>query len=78
MEYRDPIDLMDHLLNMEIGSCWYLKETNSKWSYDLTYHLIVDLETIIALAFMTYIVVLDACELHPRDEKTFNIFIKEC
>ena len=23
LEYRDPIDLMDHPSNMKIGSCWY-------------------------------------------------------
>ena len=40
-------------------------------------HLMVDLETIMALAFMTRIVDLDAYELHPRDEKTFNNFINE-
>jgi hypothetical protein len=40
--------------------------------------LIVDLETVMALASMTYIVDLDAHELHPGDEKVFNIFINEC
>ena len=34
------------------------------------HHLRVDLETIIALASMTYIVDLIAYELHPRDEKS--------
>jgi hypothetical protein len=38
----------------------------------------VDLETIIAFAFMTYIVDLDAYELHPGDEKVFNNVINEC
>ena len=38
----------------------------------------VDLETIVALAFMTYIGDLDAYELHPGDEKAFNNFINEC
>ena len=38
----------------------------------------VDLETIIALAFMTYIIDLDAYELHLGDEKIFNDFINEC
>ena len=54
------------------------KGTNNKWTYDLTDHLIVDLETIIALAFMTYIINLNAYELHPEDEKIFNVFINEC
>ena len=38
----------------------------------------VDLQTIIALAFMTYIIDLDAYELHMRDENIFNNFIIEC
>jgi hypothetical protein len=55
---------------MDIDLCWYQKETKNKWTYDLTDHLKVDLETIyIALASMTYIVDLDAYELHPGDEK---------
>ena len=37
----------------------------------------VDLETIIAIAYMTYISYLDAYELHPRDEKVFKHFIDE-
>jgi hypothetical protein len=48
------------------------KEPTNKGNYDPTYHLMVDLETIIALASMTYIEDLDAYELHPRDEKIFN------
>lgn len=39
----------------------------------------VTLETITALASMTYIVSLDAYELlHPRDDEVFNDFINEC
>ena len=77
MEYRNPINLMDNPSNMKIGLCWYQKGTNNKLTYDLTYHSMVDLETIIILASMTYIVDLDAYELHPCDEKVFNNFINE-
>ena len=38
----------------------------------------IDLETLIALASMTYIVNLNASELHPRNKKDFNDFINEC
>ena len=62
---------------MEIGLCCCQKGTNNKRTYDLTDHLMVDLEIIIALASMTYFVDLDVYELHPRDEKIFNDFIKE-
>jgi hypothetical protein len=47
-------------------------------SYDLTDHLIVELETIIALACVTCIVDLDAYELQLGDEIVFNDFINEC
>ena len=56
----------------------FFKETNNMWTYDLTDHLMLHLETILTLAFMTRIVDLDAYELHPRDEKIFNDFIHEC
>ena len=42
VEYRDPIDLMECSSTMEIGLCWYQKGANSKWTYDLTYHIMVD------------------------------------
>ena len=56
IEYRQPIDLLDRPSNMEIGLCWYQNKNGSMWTYDLTDHLMVELETIIALATMTYIV----------------------
>ena len=34
----------------------------------------VDFDTIIALAFMTYVTYLNACESHPEDENIFNDF----
>ena len=52
LEYRDPIGLMDRPSNMDIGLCWYQKGTNNKWTYNLTIHLMIDLETIIALAYI--------------------------
>ena len=58
---------------MQIGLCCYQKGTNNKWTFDLTTHLMVDLEKIIAIGSMTYIVDIDAYELYPGDEKIFNI-----
>ena len=78
VEYRDPTDLMDRPSNMEIGLSWFQKGTNNKWTYNLMDHLMADLETKIAITFMTYIVDLDANELHPGDKKGFNNFINEC
>ena len=62
---------------MEIGLCSYQKGTNNKWTYNLRNYLMVDLNTIIALASMTYIVDIDAYELHLGDEKIFNNFSNE-
>ena len=41
VEFRGPIDLMCHPSNMKINLCWYEKDTNNKWSYNLTNHLVV-------------------------------------
>ena len=38
----------------------------------------VDLETIVALASMTYIINLDTHELHLGDDEVFNDFSNEC
>ena len=51
------------------------KGTNNKWTYDPTNHWMVDLETIIALTPMPYIVDLDTSKLHLGDEKVFNDII---
>lgn len=40
-------------------------------------YLMVYLEKIFALAFMTYFLDLDACELHPGDGKIFKICMNE-
>ena len=41
-------------------------------------HSTLDLESTIALAFITYIAYLNAYELHPGGETIFNNFIDEC
>ena len=79
MEYMYPTDLMDHSSNMEIGLCWYEIGTNNEWTHDLTDHLMVDLETIIKYASMTYFVDIDVYELHSRNgKKSSDGFTNEC
>ena len=56
IEYRQPIDLLDQPSNMELGLFKYGNKNGSMWTYDLTHHLMVKLEIIIAFASMTYIV----------------------
>ena len=70
MQYRNLIDLIDCSSNTDIGLCWYKKGANNKWIYNLTINLMIELETIIALAFVAYIVNLDAYELHLGGEKS--------
>ena len=61
---------------MEIGLCWYQKDHGSLWTCDLTNHIMVDLETIIALTTITSIVDFFN-ELYPTDEKVFNDVFNE-
>ena len=63
---------------MEKALCWYQKGTNNKWTYDFINHLMIDLETIIALIVVPYIIDLSSYESLPRDEKHFNDFTDEC
>lgn len=81
MDYRDLIELMDYPSNMESGLYW-IKQANNKWTYDLTKLLMENFlqsnwsfETISAIAFITYIIELDAYELHSRYKKILNDFM---
>jgi hypothetical protein len=71
----DPIHLLDCLNNVEVGLCWCQKFAGLKWSHDLTYHIMEELDTVIVLANLTYDVETNTYELHPSDEKFFNDFI---
>jgi hypothetical protein len=60
---------LDRPNNAEVGLCWYQKSARLKWSYDLTDHInMVELDTVIALANLTYDVETDTYKLHPSDE----------
>ena len=52
VEYREPINLLDQPSHMEIGICWYQNDHGSP----LTDHIMIDLETIIAQAIITFVV----------------------
>ena len=47
------------------------------WTYDLTDRLMIELETIIALATMTYIAKTNLYELNLMDKRVFNDFIND-
>jgi hypothetical protein len=63
---------LDRPNSVEVGLCWYQKSTELKWSYD---HIMVELDTVIALANLTYNAETNTYELHPSDEKVFDDFI---
>ena len=47
------------------------------WTYNLTSHLMVELEIIIALATMTYVVEINLYELYPMNKQVFKDFIND-
>jgi len=47
------------------------------WTHDLTDHLMIELDTIIAIAIMTFIVKNILYKLHLMDERVFNDFISD-
>ena len=69
--------MLDGPSHMEIGLYWDQKDQGSLQTYDLTYHIMVDLKTIIALAIITFVVEKNLYELHPTDEKECNDFIND-
>ena len=71
--YQQPIDLLDRPSNIEIGLFWYQNNNGSIWTYDLTDHLVVELETIMALATMTYILKTNLYEFHPMNVRVLMI-----
>ena len=75
VEYRNPVDLLDRPNNVEVGLYWYQKSAELKWSYDLTNHTMVELDTVIVLANLRYDAKANTYKLHPSDEKVFNDFI---
>ena len=79
VDCKDPIDLMDRPLYNEIGLYWYQKATNTKWTYDLTNQLMVELGKKKNCTSFYDIDCRPRCyELHPWDGKVFDDFINEC
>ena len=64
VEYLRSIDLMARPLYMEMGLCWYQYSNESKWTYDLINHIMMNIDAIIALAPRTCVFGSDYYELH--------------
>ena len=62
---------------MEIGLCWYQNDHELLWTINLTDLIMGDLETLIALATITFVVEQNLCEWHATHEKMFNDFIND-
>ena len=59
------MNLLDRPSNMEIELSHYQIKDGKLWTYDLTYHLLVELKTIIVSDTMAYIFKTNLYELHP-------------
>ena len=57
--------------------CCYQKDHGSLWTDDLTNHIMVDLETNIALATIAFVVEKNLDKVHPTNERVFNDFIDD-
>jgi hypothetical protein len=66
---------LDRPNNIKVGLCWYQKSAGLKWTYDLTNYIMLELDTVIALANLMYDAETNTYKLHPSDEKVFNDFI---
>lgn len=63
----------------DLGLCGCQMRNGMKWIYDYMDHMMLNVDAIISLASMMYILSLGYYELHLLDEKSFNNFlIAEC
>ena len=78
VEYKRGIDLMDRLGDVQLQLGWYRKIKGSRlFAYDLTNMKMVDFESIIGLANLTYNAKCDNYMLDKSDCKVFNDFLLE-
>ena len=78
VEYKRGIDLMDRLEDVQLQLGWYRKIKGSRlFAYDLTDIKMVDFESIIGLANLTYNAKCDNYLLDESDCKVFNDFLLE-
>lgn len=77
-ETRGPFDLLDRPPNVEIHLAWYQKTKGSRcYTYDLVDNQSVSLESIIALANLSYDPISKKYQLDPNDYKIFNDYVKD-
>ena len=78
VEYMNLLDLYRFHQTQRLAYIDIKKEPTTSGLMILLIILMIDLETIISLAFVTYIITFHAYELHARNEKVFTNFIVEC
>jgi hypothetical protein len=76
-DYHNDIDLLDRPEGVELQFCWYNKIKGQRlYKYDLTDHLFVQLESVIAMANLSYNNRNDTYKLEERDYKVFSDFVR--
>ena len=77
VDYKRGFDLTNRLQGIEVQLGWYQRVKGSRmFTYDLTDLNMVDMESIIALANLTYNAASDKYQLDENDFKIFNDFLK--
>ena len=76
-DYHNDIDLLDRLEGIELQLCWYSRMKGQRvYKYDLTDHAFVQLESVIAIANLSYNAKNDTYKLEESDYKVFSDFVK--
>lgn len=60
--------------HVEIGLCWYQKDQVSMWTYDITNHVMIDLDIVIALVIITFMEVINFYELSSNGRNSVQRF----
>ena len=76
-DYHNDIDLLDRPDGVELQFCWYNKiKGKCLYKYDLTDHLFVQLESVIATTNLSYNNKNDTYKLEESDHKIFSDFVR--
>lgn len=78
VEYKRGFSLFDRPLGVEVQLGWYQKAKGTRcFTYDLTDLEMINIESVIALANLTYVCNRNKYELDENDWKVFTEFVKD-
>ena len=76
-DYHNDIDILDRPEGVEIQCCWYNRiKGKHMYKYDSTNHLFIQLESIIAMTYLSYNIKKDTYKLEESDHGSYEDFIK--